>query len=310
MELKKSNMSRIIFLIPYFGKWPIWVELYLDSIKRNPTIDFLFITDCDTSILEEIPNVKYQKISFLDYIEKYKSILGNDIQIPNAYKICDLRPFFALVHQEDIQGYDFFGWTDTDLFFGDIRSFYTTDILSKYDVLSTHEIRLSGHCALLRNSSYHRNIGFKIYRWKEALTNPEFVGIDEHGITNALQMTVFDKLAEKLKFSKENFICKLLRKWKTRKHYFVEQYTTPFTPISWIDGTIDSQQPEEWYYHQGMITNKRDAERKFIYLHLMNFKSNQWRHDKTSAPWENGFIYDVNDLSKTIKINSNGIQSV
>jgi hypothetical protein len=300
-------MQSIIIIIPYFGKWPVWMELYLDSIKRNPSIDFLFITDCDTSLLEGIANVAFEKTTFENYVERYKTVLGNDIQIPTAYKICDLRPFFSLIHQKNIDAYDFFGWADVDLLFGDIRSFYTKKILSNYDVISTHKTRLSGHLALLKNTKKNKTIGLSIYQWKQALQNPNFVGIDEHGITNALQMTLFDKVAEKFKVSTNYSILKVLRKMKTRKHYFVEQYTTPFTPIPWIDGTLNSHQPSEWYYEKGIITNSSDTNRRFIYIHFMNFKSSIWRADGTSAPWEDGFIYSVDDLIQRIRIDVNGI---
>ena len=303
-------MQSIILIIPYFGKWPIWMELYLDSIKRNETIDFFFITDCDTSLLEEIKNISYERTTFEEYIRRYKILLGEDIKIPNAYKICDLRPFFCLVHEDIIKKYDFFGWTDVDLFFGSIRSFYTNEILTKFDVLSTHKTRLSGHLALLRNTENHKTIGFEIYNWRQALQNPEFVGIDEHGITNALQMTFFDKAAEKLRFSKNNKVLNVMRKLKTRKHYFVEQYTTPFTPIPWIDGTLNSDQPNEWFYDRGTITNSRDEGKKFIYLHLMNFKSSTWRADRTKAPWQDGFDYAVEDFDDTIKIDLKGIKNL
>lgn len=303
-------MQSIVLIIPYFGKWPVWMELYLDSIKRNVTIDFFFITDCNTSLLDGIKNISFEKITFEEYIRRYKDLLGEDIKIPNAYKICDLRPFFGLVHKDTIKKYDFFGWTDVDLFFGSIRSFYTNEILTKYDVLSTHKTRLSGHLALLRNIEYHKTIGYKIYNWRQALQNPEFVGIDEHGITNALQMTFFDKAAEKLRFSKNNIVLNVIRKLKTSKHYFVEQYTTPFTPIPWIDDTLNSDQPNEWFYDQGTITNSRDAGKKFIYLHLMNFKSSTWRADGTKAPWQDGFDCVVEDFDDTIKIDLKGIKSL
>lgn len=303
-------MQRIILLIPYFGKWPRWMELYLDSIKRNETIDFFFITDCDTSVFNGINNIRFEASSFVEYINRFKKLLGDDINIPNPYKICDLRPFFALVHDDIIRNYDFFGWTDVDVLFGDIRSFYTENILRDYDALSTHEKRLSGHFALLRNNEKYRRMGYRIYRWKQALLNPEFVGIDEHGITHAMQMTVLDKIAEKFKFSTQTKFLNTVRRLKTQRHYFVEQYTTPFTPIPWIDGTVNSAQPDVWFYERGTISNSRDQGRKFMYLHLMNFKSGTWRADHTPAPWQNGFVYEVYDVNRKIIIDSKGISNL
>jgi hypothetical protein len=303
-------MSKIALLIPYFGKWPEWIDLFFDSVERNSTIDFHFFTDCDTRVSNS-SNVYFHTMAFADYVKNASEKIGIQINVPNPYKICDLRPFFGIIHEEEIKGYDFFGWTDVDILFGDIRRFYTNDILEKHEVLSSHHVRLAGHFALLKNSEKYRQIGYNIYNWKNALQNPEFVGIDEHGMTNALTMTIFDKIAEKFGFSKNNVVLNWFRKLKTRKFYFVEQYTTPFTLIPWIDGTVNSDQPNEWFYNQGTITNLRDGNRKFMYLHLMNFKSSKWRHDGTKAPWEgNETIYNVREMKRSLTIDLNGIRNI
>lgn len=286
-------MKSIALLIPYFGKWPAWMPLFLDSIERNETIDFHFITDCDTSI-STAKNIYFHPTSFEAYVANAEKKIGAPINVPNAYKICDLRPFFGIIHHDIIKNYDFYGWTDTDIFFGNIRQFYTNDLLNKYEVLSSHKIRLAGHLALLRTTKKYTQLGYKVYDWQKAVKNPNFVGIDEHGMTNALCMTFWDKIFEKLKLSTDNFVLNALRKWKKRKYYFVEQYSTPFTPIPWLDGSINSAQPDTWFYHQGTITNDRDGDRKFMYLHLMNFKSSLWRADGTEAIWkDNNYLGDV-----------------
>lgn len=305
-------MKSIVILIPYFGKFPEWAPLYFETIRRNPTVDFIFYTDCD---IENYPasNIKYKKMSFGEYISFVNSKIEVEFKPANAYKLCDLRPLYAKVHYEDIKNYDFYGWTDMDLLFGDIRSFYTNEILDKYEVISTHKIRISGHLALFRNTAKNRNYYKKIYDWKSKLTHPYFVGIDEHGITNAYTMTVFDKFNEKFSTHIENVFTKALKTFKTRKLYLKEQYTTPFVSIPWIDGTMDSQQPSEWYYKDGKITNNRDGERKFIYIHFMNFKSSQWRHDGTKAPWEGKerICYaTVEDMKDGIVINKEGIKPI
>ena len=93
----------------------------------------------------------------------------------------------------------------------------------------------------------------------------------------------------------------------------VEQYTTPFTSIPWIDASVNSHQPDEWFYKDGDITNSRDGQRKFIYLHFMNFKSSTYRHDGTKAPWEglqSICFVSVVDMKKGIKIDNLGINKI
>ena len=228
-------------------------------------------------------------------------------------KLCDLRPLYPIIHYAHIKDYDFYGWTDMDILFGDIRSFYTDDLLTKFDVLSSQKVRISGHLALFRNTDKYRNAYKKIYHWREHLAYPEFIGIDEHGITNALTMTFFDKLNERMNWKIDNFFTRWLKKGKIKKFYMMEQYTTPFTVTPWLDGSINSNQPDVWFYKDGVITNSRDGERKFMYLHFMNFKSSQWRHDSTLAPWagkENIFTATAEDMKNGIVIDKDGIRKI
>jgi hypothetical protein len=60
----------------------------------------------------------------------------------------------------------------------------------------------------------------------------------------------------------------------------------------------------------GKITNSRDENRCFIYLHFMNFKSKNYRHDGSEQPWKSGntiCFASKNDMDKGIVINLEGI---
>jgi hypothetical protein len=305
-------MYKIIFLIPYFGKFPEWSDLFFETIKKNSTVDFYFFTDCDIEKYPA-PNIEFLKISFQDYLKLVNKNKDLNFKPENAYKLCDLRPLYGNLHANIIEGYDFYGWTDLDILFGDIRSFYTDDILKHYDVFSTHEVRISGHFSLFRNTLKNKMMYKNIYKWQEALSKKEFVGIDEHGLTNAYLMTFFDKINEKFDLHIDNFITKYFSKIRRKRIFLKEQFTTPFTTIPWIDGSINSKQPSLWFYKNGSITNDRDTSRNFIYIHFMNFKNSQWRHDGTVAPWENLTSIcsaTVKDMANGIKIDHTGIKPI
>jgi hypothetical protein len=217
------------------------------------------------------------------------------------------------LHEEEFKGYDFYGWCDADLLLGDIRRFYTNEILARHDVLSTHADRISGHLALFRNTRRNRTMYRRIYQWKRYLLEPEFIGLDEHGITNAYLMTALDKASEKFGWNLGNPVARLWAERRRRRMYLVEQHTTPFVPRPWFDDSVLGAQPDEWFYRDGRVTNSRDGDREFIYLHFMNFKSRRWRHDDTPAPWEN--VSQVcratpADMKRGIAINASGIAPV
>lgn len=41
-----NKMNKIAILIPYFGKWLEWINLYFYSCSWNNDIDWYFFTDC------------------------------------------------------------------------------------------------------------------------------------------------------------------------------------------------------------------------------------------------------------------------
>ena len=305
-------MSKIIILIPYFGKFPEWSDLFFETLKCNESIDFLFYTDCEIE-QHKAENINYVQLSFEEYVARINAFVSIDFKPVNAYKLCDVRPLFGEIHKIDFEGYDFYGWCDMDLLFGDIRSFYTDEILAQNDVFSTHNNRISGHFALFRNNNRNRKMYLNIYNWEIHLKEPEFVGIDEHGTSNAYTMTFFDKFNEKFNSKIDNFLTRALKKRKMSRLYLKEQYTTPFSTVTWIDGSKFSNHPDTWFYKRGAVTNSRDGERKFIYIHFMNFKDSKWRHDKTKAPWEGKekiCFAETKDLDSGVKIDSAGILAI
>lgn len=313
----KKKINSIAVVIPYFGKWPDWIDIFFDSCARNESIDFIFHTDCEIKLgLSE--NIKFIPISFMDYCKFVSKKLNINFSPVNAYKLCDLKPFYGFLHQDLLIDYDFYGFGDLDLFFGNIRSFYTNNILDNYDVISTHDDRIAGHLTLFRNNEENRLKVFKIKNWKEKLENAKMMTITENYLTrvyfpifnfNVLIKKIFRRLIGRQKVIFVNNLInaqyKKTKSYQNRKLYFKEQYTTPLTYIYWIDGTLHDNQPDTWYYQKGEVSNNRDINQRFIYIHFMNFKSGKYRKDGKDL-WGKDF-YKVNDFKNNILINKDGI---
>lgn len=254
----------VIKLIPYFGSWPEWFDLYLLSCKFNPDIDWFFFTDC--SVPENAPaNVKFIKISFNDYKAIISERLKINFSADNPFKLCDVRPAFGFIHELDTSGYDFYAYGDIDIIYGDIRKFMTDKTLSEFDVIGTHQRRLSGHFSLFRNTRQNREAFRNIPDWQSLMEFPQHIGIDE---------SKFSKIFVRHK----NHPMWLRKLWTLtspcqRRVHFKEQYSTILSPISWCDGKLEH--PIHWYWKDGHLTNDRD-DREFMYLHFMNWKSGRW----------------------------------
>jgi len=280
----KTEMKSIAILIDYFGSWPKWFPVFLSSCRFNSTVNWIIRTDCDMP--DDVPaNVRLIQMVYGEYIGNVSRSLGINFNPSSNYKICDIKPMYADMYYDDIKDFDHFGFGDLDVIYGDIRKFYTEDILS-HDVISTHANMLSGHLAVFRNTEPLRKAYTKIPRWKEYMENPESTRFDED---------VFSCLfVQRENVTASDFPTNLLPgllecdPLPDLKVYFKEQYTTVFHPMQWHDGI--AEHPDAWFWKDGIVTNDRNAGHDYLYLHLMNFQSMRWASPACHAqrtPWKN-----------------------
>lgn len=150
-------MKKIVIICFYFGKWPRDFSIFLNTCIRNSTIDFLIFTDCIIPD-EKYPNVKFVKMSLGDISKLLSEKLDLEIKVTKGYKLCDYRPAFGVIFSDYIKGYEFWGYSDIDIIFGNIRNFLTDEFLSKYDIISVRKEFLSGFFTIYRNEKLFTEI--------------------------------------------------------------------------------------------------------------------------------------------------------
>lgn len=67
-------MKNCCFVIPYFGRFPNYFQLFLNSCKYNPDFNWLIFSD-DTSFYDFPPNVRLVKMTFNELKEHVQSFL-------------------------------------------------------------------------------------------------------------------------------------------------------------------------------------------------------------------------------------------
>lgn len=168
-------MYRIAIIIPYFGKLPNYFPLFLESCRRNPTVNWLFFTDTQEPY-EWPENVQVISMSFSEFRVLVQARYDFPISLDRPYKLCDYRPAYGELLQDYIRGYDFWGYGDCDLIYGNIRRFLTDEVLGAYEKVLTR-----GHLSLYRNllsvNQFYRRQTSCSYR--EVLSSPETCTFDE-----------------------------------------------------------------------------------------------------------------------------------
>ena len=137
--------ARICFIVPYFGKLPAYFQIWLNSCKSNPTINWILFTN-DKANYEYPTNVRVVYCSFEDIKSLIYKNFDFDIRIDTPYKLCDYKVAYGEIFSDYLKDYDFWGYCDIDLIWGDIRKFYTPGLLAKYDKIGNQ-----GHATIYRN---------------------------------------------------------------------------------------------------------------------------------------------------------------
>lgn len=176
-------MKTIAMVIPYFtrGKGPLpkMAALWLHSCRMNPTVDWLLFTDCGMDGLDVPENVRVVQTGFEAVRERIQALFDFPICLETPYKLCDFKPVYGEAFAKELEPYDFWGFCDMDVIWGDIRRFITDDLLERHDRVLTH-----GHCSLLRNRR-DINAGYRTLepkgclRYRDVFTTARIMAFDE-----------------------------------------------------------------------------------------------------------------------------------
>lgn len=140
-------MKSICYIVPYFGKLPENFQLWLLGCKFNPTVDWIIYTD-DRRKFDYPQNVKVKYCSFEEIKKRIQSFYDFKVDLSRPWRLALMKSAYGEIFKDDLTGYDFWGYCDIDLMWGNIRAFYTDKVLQKYE-----RIGYQGHSTLFPNDA-------------------------------------------------------------------------------------------------------------------------------------------------------------
>jgi hypothetical protein len=150
----------------------------LHSCGFNDTIDFVIFSDAEND--EDVPsNVTIYKQTLMEFQKLASEKLGFEVNIDESYKVCDYKPAYGLIFSEYTTGYDFWGQSDLDVIYGDIRSFLSEDFLDQYDFVNPRHDYTTGCFMVFRNTPFMNNIFKRSKDYKKVFSNPIHYCFDE-----------------------------------------------------------------------------------------------------------------------------------
>lgn len=169
-------MESIAIIIPFCGIPRRSFDLFLESCKRNLTIDWFFFLDFEIDNSES--NIHTYKITLESLEKRAQEKVYDKAQLKRPYKLCDYKPFYGLMFEKELKDYDWWGYGDTDVIYGDIRGCFEN--IDKYNI---DKINWWGHLCLMRNTKgckelcLHEVDGLTSY--KQVLESEANLGYDE-----------------------------------------------------------------------------------------------------------------------------------
>jgi len=243
-------MKHIAFFIVYLGNYPWYFPYFLHSCRYNPTVDFLIFTD-NKAKLDLPPNVKIIPYSLEQFKTEASKALGFEVAIESGYKLCDFKPAYGFIFRDWIKNYDFWGYCDVDVIFGNIRAFMTDELLNEYDIISARHDYLTGCFALYRNNEFMRELFKQSKDYRKVFTEPRNFFFDETNFAfEAFEKGLHYSLI-KTEIESMTHVVRRLQEANKLKAYFEFQIVEGFAGnMLWNKGTlIYRKQFEAMLYH-------------------------------------------------------------
>lgn len=164
--------NKVCFILPYFGNFPANFKLWLSSCKNNCDFYWKIYTD-DRRKYDYPENVYVTYCTLSDLEKRFQMKLKEKCLLTSPYKLCDYKPLYGVLFEDELKQYSHWGYCDVDLIFGNLSHFITDNLLDEYDKLS-----VLGHLSVLKNNKRVNEL-FRKCDYLEILNNPKTRTFDE-----------------------------------------------------------------------------------------------------------------------------------
>jgi hypothetical protein len=258
--------AAICILIPYYGKWPSYFKLFVESCRPNPIVDVYLISDLKVNF--ELPtNVKLINVPLADFITRLNQVAGTKRTDIHPTKLSDIKPAYGLMFNELTEGYEFWGYGDIDMVYGDLSRYLKPDVIASKDLLTFREEWIHGPLTILRNNEQTKNLFRLSTDHIKVFSSERNFCFDECGRKHGILRTGTDPLDVKVPHAEHDVHCmtqvvraeELAGRLKVYRRYYAKE-SLPFDEIIWWeDGKIKGAGFAEYiFYH--FVWDKKQKE--------------------------------------------------
>lgn len=186
--------TKVCIFSVYIGELPKYINYWKISAKFNKDYDWYVFTDSVKETTKE-ENITFIPIDLNKLINLVNLKLKTpEIKIQTLNRIADFKVMYADIFENISEQYDWWGWTDLDVIYGNFNEFLNDDIFSRYEIIgyiSDNTKRLFGPFCLFSNKL--KKLYTDITDYKKLISNGNMFYrncaclIDEKGIYETIK---------------------------------------------------------------------------------------------------------------------------
>ncbi len=172
-------MNKTALVILYLGNPPVFLDLFIKGCTYNKKFDFVFFTDWDYSKYYFSSNCILNTCSKEQFKELTISKLGFPVAVKSSFKLCDYKPTIPFFFEDYLVDYNYVGWCDIDIVFGNLHKFFNEELFSNFDFLTIAKDHISGPFTIMKNERKYTTIFMTAKGWKEIFIDERHYAFDE-----------------------------------------------------------------------------------------------------------------------------------
>lgn len=231
-----------VLVLPYYGKYPIWINAFLRSCAFNPRLKWMIFSDIKVPDYQPA-NVEFIHLKKSDLTDLIYEKTGIRHALDKPHKLCDFKPLYGHIFEAHLGSYDYWGHCDMDVIWGDMRVFLDKIGYNQYDIISTRPRVICGHFTLYRNVPDINHFYKQVPNFRKAFEKVDYQGFDEGFFSYHLFMELHRGNVEFKVF------------WEGR---------------NCLDPQELARMPSGWRWKMGKLKNRWGKEGN--YLHLIQWK--------------------------------------
>jgi len=175
-------MNKCVLILPYFGEFNNYFDMFLKTCGYNKNYNWIIITD-NRNKYKYPNNVKIIYMTLNDLKILIEKKVKFSICLNTPYKLCDYKPAYGFIFEEYIENYEYWGHCDCDLLFGNLEKLLTP-ILDK----NFNKIFAAGHLTIYKNNFDNNRVFMSSYNgvqlYRDAFTTDKIYVLDEDWYEN------------------------------------------------------------------------------------------------------------------------------